>query len=600
VRCSIVIPTCLRAHLLSETLCSLASQTESDFEVIVVCDGEDAQTRLLAERYEPKVYLTWIFNEHQQGPAAARNIGAQRARGDIILFLDDDTCAVRDWLFHHRKRHEANSNAGPLVVCGKIANTYLREPTSGTERFLRRQNEESFDTFASAVRDAPASRVRGDSHMYRHVGVNCSISRKMFLKSGGFDPHLMVDEDMEFGSRLFDQGARFEVETEAVVMHRDTKQLHDYWPRCWQASGRNHLYRVLTKQQRNAQTRGLAAPGRRASLRNAKAWVSFNYHEQIAQMADVVQQTAEATKWDPLFHLWLNLSMSAKYWGGMRSEGFTWKSLRDVAGSPLPVFSFHSICSPRERKERRYYLSPDRFQGFMKILKALGYSSVRPEQGLFAPVPHRRVVLTFDDGYDDFYDEVFPHVSTFGLTPLVFVVVDQIGNWNVWDANLKYKSPRRLLTLRQIREMYHHGVFFGSHTLTHPTLPSLSDSELRRQVQESKTRLEDLLGSEVPYFAYPYGALDLRVRSAVGEAGYKFAFSVEHGSNLWQDPLALRRMELSDRNTNLGMLLKLATDRSIENDVRRPFTAASRRALRHLPPLVGRAIRNIQSRVFSA
>jgi peptidoglycan/xylan/chitin deacetylase (PgdA/CDA1 family)/glycosyltransferase involved in cell wall biosynthesis len=577
---------------------SLASQTESDFEVIVVCDGEDEQTRLLAQRSEPRFSLTWVFNKNHMGLAAARNVGASGASGDIILFLDDDTSAAPDWLFHHRKHHEKNNLASPLVVCGRIVNTYVEKPPSGTERFLRRQNEESLKHFANGAGAAAVLRVSRDSHLYRYFGLNSSIKRDMFLKSGGFDPQLMVDEEMEFGSRLFDHDDSLLVETNSVVKHRDTKQLHDYWTRCWQASGHNHLYRVLTKQQRNAQTKGMAAPGRRTSLRKAKAWVSFNFHEQIEQMANVVRQTAEATESDSLFHLWLNLSMSAKYWGGMRSAGFTWKSLRDVAGSPLPVFSFHSICAPRERKERRYYLSPDRFRGFIKILKTLGYSSVRPEQGLFAQVPHRRVVLTFDDGYDDFYHAVFPYVSTFPLKPVVFVVVDQIGKWNVWDAKLKYKFPRRLLTIEQVREMQKHGVLFGSHTLTHPFLPALPDLELRREVQDSKARLEDLLGSEVAYFAYPYGGIDLRVRAAVGEAGYRLAFSVEHGSNLWQDPLALRRIELSDRDSYASMLLKLLTDRSIEHDILLPLAAAMRRGARHLPPQFDRLLKSIQTHGF--
>ena len=75
MKASVIIPTRFRARLLSETLESLENQNESNFEVIVVCDGEDAQTRLLAKRYVPKVALTWMFNEHQQGQAAARNIG---------------------------------------------------------------------------------------------------------------------------------------------------------------------------------------------------------------------------------------------------------------------------------------------------------------------------------------------------------------------------------------------------------------------------------------------------------------------------------------------------------------------------------------------
>src|SRR6185369_7062688 len=110
MKCSIVIPTRLRAELLSETLNSLAGQTDKDFEVIVVCDGEDPQTRLLADTYIPGFPLKWIFHETNAGQASARNAGACAAQGEILLFLDDDTTPVQDWILQHRKHHEERGN----------------------------------------------------------------------------------------------------------------------------------------------------------------------------------------------------------------------------------------------------------------------------------------------------------------------------------------------------------------------------------------------------------------------------------------------------------------------------------------------------------
>jgi glycosyltransferase involved in cell wall biosynthesis len=134
---SIVIPTRLRPELLARTLSSLECQTEKGFEVIVVCDGEDKQTRSLAQRYEAKFPLFWIFNEENCGAASARNAGAHAARGEILIFLDDDTSAAPDWGFHHRKHYEAQTSDGRIAVCGKIVNAYSEGPVSNTERFLR-------------------------------------------------------------------------------------------------------------------------------------------------------------------------------------------------------------------------------------------------------------------------------------------------------------------------------------------------------------------------------------------------------------------------------------------------------------------------------
>ena len=112
----------------------------------------------------------------------------------------------------------------------------------------------------------------------------------------------------------------------------------------------------------------------------------------------------------------------------------------------------------------------------------------------------------------------------FRLKPLVFLVANQIGGMNVWDQE-RGERVRMLLSLDQIREMAAAGVEFGSHTLTHPWLPSVDDHQLLREVVDSKLRLEDLLGVEVPCFAYPFGAVDQRVRAAVVAAGYRLAFT---------------------------------------------------------------------------
>lgn len=120
-----------------------------------------------------------------------------------------------------------------------------------------------------------------------------------------------------------------------------------------------------------------------------------------------------------------------------------------------------------------------------------------------------------------------------------------------------------LLSLDQIREMAAAGVEFGSHTLTHPWLPSVDDHRLLREVRDSKLRLEDLLGVEVPCFAYPFGAVDQRVRAAVVAAGYRLAFTTRAGLNWWNDPFCIHRAEIGERDSLLDFVMKLRTGYSL-------------------------------------
>jgi peptidoglycan/xylan/chitin deacetylase (PgdA/CDA1 family) len=99
------------------------------------------------------------------------------------------------------------------------------------------------------------------------------------------------------------------------------------------------------------------------------------------------------------------------------------------------------------------------------------------------------------------------------------------------------------VTWDQAREMYTNGVEIGSHTVTHPILTNVGDERLRRELRDSKSRLEEALGHRVDLFCYPNGDNDERVRREVALAGYRAAVTVVNGLNQrGDDPLTLRRV----------------------------------------------------------
>src|SRR4051794_5093629 len=105
MRCSVIIPTWRRAHALRETLESLIDQTGAEFDVVVVSDGEDDQTRRLSTCFHTSYPVRWIFHEQNMGLASARNSGAHAASGDILLFVDDDTPAEPGLIEAHITHH---------------------------------------------------------------------------------------------------------------------------------------------------------------------------------------------------------------------------------------------------------------------------------------------------------------------------------------------------------------------------------------------------------------------------------------------------------------------------------------------------------------
>jgi peptidoglycan/xylan/chitin deacetylase (PgdA/CDA1 family) len=186
---------------------------------------------------------------------------------------------------------------------------------------------------------------------------------------------------------------------------------------------------------------------------------------------------------------------------------------------------------------------------------------VSAEEGLSSPTGHN-FLLTIDGGLEDLHAELLPMLRPYELKPLLFLVVDQIGGFNAWESTMGYRK-QKLLSVEQVREMQRYGIEFGSHTCSHPWLPSLSDNDLQKEVKDSKQKLEDLLGVEVTKFAYPYGGANARVRAMVARAGYKWAFSTSPGLSFWDDPLWIKRVEVADSDSLFGLLVKVLTGKSV-------------------------------------
>jgi peptidoglycan/xylan/chitin deacetylase (PgdA/CDA1 family) len=176
------------------------------------------------------------------------------------------------------------------------------------------------------------------------------------------------------------------------------------------------------------------------------------------------------------------------------------------------------------------YVAPALFRAQLGCLAAQGRQGISLERAITGPPQGRNsFALTFDDAYLSVYEHAYPLLIERGLTATLYVVVDSAGKINLWDCQ-RGDCTERIMTLAQIREMADRGFEIGSHTLSHPHLTKLDDDRLRRELADSKHRLEDLLGREVSSLSYPYGDHDRRVIEATREAGYRNAVSTLLGT----------------------------------------------------------------------
>ena len=179
-------------------------------------------------------------------------------------------------------------------------------------------------------------------------------------------------------------------------------------------------------------------------------------------------------------------------------------------------------------------------------------------------LPERAVVLTFDDGYASVVEEAWPRLRERGMPATFFVTSGYIGSSQrfPWDRDPRVPGDLvRLVSGADVRAAAAEGLDIGSHTVTHPWLPTLSAPELERELTESRDRLEDLLGMPVTSLAYPTGGWSPAVRDVAERAGYEVAITVDRGVNQHgRDPLTLRREFAFDRPEDFAGQVRGAFD----------------------------------------
>ncbi|MCL4398150.1 polysaccharide deacetylase family protein [Patescibacteria group bacterium] len=138
-------------------------------------------------------------------------------------------------------------------------------------------------------------------------------------------------------------------------------------------------------------------------------------------------------------------------------------------------------------------------------------------------MPQKPVVLTFDDGYEDFYYNALPILKKYNAKGTIYIIVDFIGRPGY-------------LTLKELEKIRDSGVVeIGAHTLHHAYLKGLNINTAKREIVGSKTKLESLLGIGVPSLAYPYGAFSQDTINITKAAGFTNAVSVIPGVNQSMD-----------------------------------------------------------------
>jgi len=176
-------------------------------------------------------------------------------------------------------------------------------------------------------------------------------------------------------------------------------------------------------------------------------------------------------------------------------------------------------------------ITEEAFEAQLSYLQANGYTVLSLEQSIdilngTQTAPHRAVLLTFDDGYEDNYSTALPLLQSYGMVATQFVISAYVGRSNRWNPKACYDVNH--MSWDELRLWQQAGCSIGGHTHTHLCMTRLNETELHDEVIRNKSVLEERLQTPMRAFSYPYGGFNSLVQQVVSEQ-YEVAFAVDNG-----------------------------------------------------------------------
>jgi peptidoglycan/xylan/chitin deacetylase (PgdA/CDA1 family) len=165
---------------------------------------------------------------------------------------------------------------------------------------------------------------------------------------------------------------------------------------------------------------------------------------------------------------------------------------------------------------------PRQFAAQLAYLKRAGYTTITLDDLVAAlrdqaRLPAKPVILTFDDGYEDFYANAYPLLQGFHDKATIYIITYDVGRPGY-------------MTWRQLRELAASPLItIGAHTRTHRPLAQLTRAQSWAELAGSKADLQEQLGIAVRHLAYPYGSYSAKTIELANDLGYQTAVTTHEG-----------------------------------------------------------------------
>lgn len=214
--------------------------------------------------------------------------------------------------------------------------------------------------------------------------------------------------------------------------------------------------------------------------------------------------------------------------------------VNENVATKIPILMYHYVRDVDKNLDPmgwRLSVSPAYFDEQMKYLKENGYVTINLKDIEDGKVPEKSIVLTFDDGLEDFFTNALPILQKYGFTASNAVITGMIGN-------------KDHMTMDQLRACSVAGIELISHSKSHFSMSGLGKDTLNVEVADAKDFLKNKFGVEPVSFVFPAGKYNKLVLKTLKENGYKIALTTNEGeADLINDNmLILPRVRIDNRD----------------------------------------------------
>jgi peptidoglycan/xylan/chitin deacetylase (PgdA/CDA1 family)/GT2 family glycosyltransferase len=520
-----------------------------NFEVIVVVDGSQDGTASALGRLDTPFPLR-ILEQPNHGAATARNVGAAAARGEILLFLDDDMVADPHLLSEHDRSHQQGAD----MVLGHIP-LHPETPSTILSRGVKTWTDRRLERLT-----APGAELT----LHDLLTGQMSLSRVTFYTVGGFDTDFTYsgsfgDEDIDFAYRVRLRGFKIIFNPKAVSWQYYAVQSVQFL-RQWRQAGHAD---VAFARKHPEQARMIFLLNGAERRINRYAWRPLVAIPILNVLVLYVLRRLVLT----LVHRGRQGVFTSKLFFSTKRVEY-WRGVREAGGIPerrtARVLAYHAVADlDGAPVVGSYAVPPDAFRRQLDSLERAGFRFLHPDEFLrflhgSGGLPRRALLLTFDDCYRDLLDVVSPILQERRIPAIGFAVSGCLGGTNVWDATIG--APQvPLLNADGLRQLTAKGFEIGAHSRTHRSLPPLSAADLDQEIAGSVEDLEKIGLRRPRLFAYPYGESDYKIHAVIRKADLQAAFLVLPGVvRAGHDPFRIPRIEILRNDVGWKFRWKIA------------------------------------------